>query len=284
MQLHEIRARIKGIQNIQQITRAMKMVAVARLKRAQEKLISARPYGNLIRAMIQDISAMVEDRSPYPLLCQREVRNVLLVLMSSDRGLCGGFNANLIKSALEFIEEKGIDKVSMIVLGKKGISFFLRRSFPLRNIYPGVFLSEPRFSHAETLGEELIRLYEGGECDEIWVIYNRFVSALRQIPTLEKLIPIEPSPSVARKERGYIYEPSPGDILFKLLPRYVKYRLMLMMLESFASEQGARMSAMDNATENAEVLIESLTLEYNRARQESITREISELVMSLEAI
>lgn len=283
MQLHEIRARIKGIQNIQQITRAMKMVAVARLKRAQEKLISARPYGDLIKAMIQDISAMVEDRSPYPLLCQRDVRNVLLVLMSSDRGLCGGFNANLIKSALEFIEERGIDKVSMIVLGKKGISFFLRRSFPLRNIYPGVFLSEPRFSYAEALGEELIRLYEGGECDEIWVIYNRFISALRQIPTLEKLIPIEPPPSVARKE-GYIYEPSLGDILFKLLPRYVKYRLMLMMMESFSSEQGARMSAMDNATENAEVLIESLTLEYNRARQESITREISELVMSSEAV
>jgi F-type H+-transporting ATPase subunit gamma len=281
MQLHEIRARIKGIQNIQQITRAMKMVAVARLRRAQERLISARPYGELIKAMLQDISAMIEDRSPYPLLCPRDGGRALLVLMTSDRGLCGGFNVNIIRGALEFMEGK---ETSLIVIGKKGINFFAKRSFPVKNIYPGVFLAEPRFSYADMLGEELIRLYEGGECDEVWVLYNKFVSAMRQGPTLEKLIPIEPAPYIDREGRGYIYEPSPEGILSKLLPRYVKYRLMSMMLESFASEQGARMIAMDNATENAGALIESLTLEYNRARQESITREISEIVMSAEAI
>jgi F-type H+-transporting ATPase subunit gamma len=275
--LLDIRRRIRSVKNTQQITRAMKMVAAARLRRAQERVFNARPYARQMLELLSSLAARTEQRS-HPLLAERPVEKVLLVLVTGDKGLCGAFNTNLIRAAQNYLEENCDCQVSMIAAGRKGRDFFRRRPVEMVSEYVGIF-TRLDFTHAKEIAAQIIDLYSRQEVDAVDFIYNESKTLLTQRLTRERYLPIKPmQPKKGEALIDYLYEAPASEIFSTLLPRYVEIEVYRALLESAAAEFAARMTAMDAATSNAAEMMDSLTLHMNRVRQAAITREIIEVV------
>ncbi len=281
--LKSIRKRISSVKSTEQITKAMKMVAAAKLRRAQDAATEARPYAEKIGEMLRNAAARVGPAS-HPLLATREEeRNVDVVLVTSDRGLCGAYNANLIRRAARFINERRIEDVRLTVIGNKGLGYF--RKQPVKIIERHTQLSRgPDHMLAMQIGARVAGDFAAGHIDAVYLIYSRFKSALSQIPTVERLLPIT-AEDVSDEPLliDYLYEPDPATLLDRLLVQYITTLIDRAFLESVASEHAARMTAMDSATSNAAEMIDRLTLEMNRARQAAITKELMEIVSGAEA-
>ena len=281
-----MRRRIKSIKNTQQITNAMKAVSAAKMRRAQEQVLAARPYARRLREVLGRVAAAAGDVK-HPLLEVREPRKVAYVLITADRGLCGGFNANLIRTTMQALREAADAQVSLVCVGRKGRDFFRRRGYNIVQSY--VRLGETiRVAQAREIAGFVMEKYAAGEFDEVYLVFSEFVNVLVQRPKIVKLLPVEtPEESENGKKPGrveYIFEPSAEDVLARLLPMYVENMVFHALLESKASEHSARMTAMDNATKNAEELIAKLTLSMNKARQTAITKEILEVVSGAAAL
>ncbi len=283
--LRDIRRRITGVRKTQQITKAMKMVAAAKLRRAQGNVLKIRPYAYELGEVIGHITQFV-DRGLHPLLVDREPARIGVVVVTSDRGLCGAFSMNIIRRSVEeikLLQAKGKD-IELILIGTKASNFFRRREFSILNQYCD-FFNELNFSHGVGIGGEIINLYTKQNLDQILVIYNEFKSVIQQNIVVELLLPLKPGlPENAGAVVDFIYEPSPDKILEVLLPKQINIQIWRILLESYAAEQGARMTAMELATDNAEEMIRNLTLHYNKVRQASITKEITEIVGGAEAL
>ncbi len=282
--LKAIRKRIGSVRNTQQITKAMKMVSAAKLRRAQEAVLAARPYAEKMAALLKNLSARVSAEA-HPLLMAREEKKVHLLLLTADRGLCGGYNANLIRAAEGFLRSYGKEKeIQLTVVGRKGMDYFRRRKVEMADRYINVAKRPPEELAAE-LAEKMIARFLQEEADAVYILYSRFRSALSQIPTLERLIPVAAGGEAGEGHATeYLYEPGLAALLASLLPKVVEVGIYRALLEASASEQGARMTAMDSATTNAAEMISSLTLQMNRARQASITKELLEVVSTAEAL
>jgi F-type H+-transporting ATPase subunit gamma len=284
--LKAIRKRISSVRNTQQITKAMKMVSAAKLRRAQEAAVAARPYAEKMTELLKNVAARVAIEA-HPLLQTREEKKLDLVLFTSDRGLCGGYNANLIRAAEAFLRRHAPDKeVELTLIGRKGADHFRRRRAPIADRYLNVLATAPD-ELAALIGQKLISRFVNGETDAVYILYSHFRSALSQVPTLEKLLPValsETDDGAAQQLTEYLYEPGIEQLLASLLPRITEVAVQRALLEATASEHGARMTAMDSATSNAAKMIGSLTLQMNRARQASITRELMEIVGTAEAL
>lgn len=273
----DVRRRIRTVKNIQQITRAMKMVAAARLRRAQDRVINARPYANQMLSVLGSLAARVEQRV-HPLLAEREIKTILLVLVTGDKGLAGAFNTNLIRAAQNYIAEHQGQKICMLAVGRKGRDFYTKRGWSLVGEYVNIF-SRLEFSHAQEIARVIVDLYTREEVDAVDFIYNESKSILVQRLTEERYLPIKPiKPKEGEVLIDYIYEQPPVEIFKVLLERYVEIEIYRALLESAAAEFAARMTAMDAATNNAGEMIDSLTLHMNRVRQAAITKEIIEIV------
>ena len=281
--LKVIRRRISSVKSTQQITKAMKMVAAAKLRRAQDAATRARPYAEKITDLLRAVAARVAADS-HPLLALRESeRRIDLVVVTSDRGLCGGFNTNLIRKAEQFRREHAGTEIRLTIIGRKGNDFYRRRSIPMRAAYTNV-AGGPGHALAEQLGSEFARDFAAGETDGVYVLYSSFRSALSQVPTIVRLLPVSTETSGDTALADYLYEPDPATLLDRLLRQYITTVLDHAFLESLASFFGAQMTAMDSATTNASDMIGRLTLEMNRARQAAITKELMEIVGGAEAL
>ncbi|MFQ6614114.1 MAG: ATP synthase F1 subunit gamma [Fidelibacterota bacterium] len=279
--LKEIRNRIKSVKSIQQVTSAMKMVAGAKMRKAQERMEQARPYAYRIREVIQDLLPDV-DRSVLKLLEVRPVQRVGIVVVTSDRGLAGSFNTNIIKRAHQEIESAGAENVDLICIGKKGADHFKRRDFKLIETHVE-FWNELDFTHAVKIGNGIISHFLNENVDEIRVVFNEFKNVATQLIIVDKLLPLTFEAGTS-KPRNRLYEPSREAIVKSLVPRHLNVQVWRYLLESFASEQAARMVAMENATDNAIEMTKSLQLLYNKARQNAITTEMLEIVSGAEAL
>ncbi len=284
--LQSYRRKIAAVKNTQKITKAMKMVAAAKLKRAQERILAARPYAHKLRSVLADLSQRV-NRASHPLLQKRTGRQIEVLVVTSDRGLCGAFNANILRKALEFIravEARG-GAVTVSLVGRKGRDYFRRRPWPIRQQWVGVF-DRLTYEHGLDVGQDLIEHYVKGTFDELHVIYNEFKSAIQQRVVVEKLFPIDPFEQAGEGPPGgsYLYEPDEDELLAALLPKHFHWQAYRILLESSAAEHGARMAAMDGATRNAGELIKKLTLYYNKTRQAAITKELMDIVGGAEAL
>lgn len=292
--LREIRRRISSVKNIQKITKAMKMVSAAKLKKAQVAVLNARPYANRMNSLLHHLVGKI-DRSINPLLQERTVNNVLIVVVSADRGMCGSFNSNLIKASLDVINNQNkefLEKnaLKLITVGKKATDFYTRRNYPILEKYAGIF-NKLEYHYAKSLFELIKNGFLNSDFDKVLVVYSEFKSVGRSNIKIEQLLPI-PAEDVKSKgtSKGfknlmdYIYEPDSPLILNKLLPKHLSTQVWRILLESNASEHGARMVAMDKATDNAGELIRSLNLSFNKARQSSITKELLEIVSGAEAL
>ena len=284
--LKVIRKRISSVRNTQQITKAMKMVSAAKLRRAQEAAVAARPYAEKMSELLKNVAARVSGAA-HPLLSAREESKIDLVLFTSDRGLCGGYNANLIRAAEAFIRRHAGDRqIQLTLVGRRGADYFRRRRAPIAERYTDILYQAPDELAAE-VAQKLIGRFIAGEADAVYILYSRFRSALSQVPTLEKLLPValtETSETEAQQQTEYLYEPGVEQLLASLLPRVTGVAVQRALLEATASEHGARMTAMESASGNAAKMIGSLTLQMNRARQASITRELMEIVGTAEAL
>lgn len=290
--LRDIRNRIESVKNTRQITKAMKMVAAAKLRKAQNRIIATRPYATKMKEIVARLVRNASDE--HELLRKPEVvDNVLLIVIGSDRGLCGAFNNNLFKVVEKSIEEgylkyKKEGKLSLLCVGRKAIKHFGKRNYNIVAEYPN-FFEEVKFPKASGIMRKVIKQFNAGDYDEVKLAYNEFKSVIARERIVESVLPIDPE-SLAQEEeesdarKEYIYEPDVDKILKKLLPSHLNLQLWKAILESNAAEQGARMTAMDNATENANELQEDLELEYNRARQSAITTEISEIISGAQAL
>lgn len=269
----DIRRRIKSVKNTQQITKAMKMVAAAKLRRSQEAVTSARPFALKIKEVLSRVAAASGGAS-HPLLEVREIKTTAYVIITADRGLCGGYNANILRKAAGEVSQGN----SIVAVGRKSRDFFTRRGFDIAASY--VQLGESiQFSQAKEIANFVMNKYIAGEFDEVKLVFSEFVNVLTQRPVTVKLLPVEtPAEETKGPKMEYIYEPSAEAVLSELLPKYVESTVFRAMLEAKAGEQGARMTAMDSATKNAKDMINKLTLSLNRARQAAITKEISEIV------
>ena len=281
-----MKRKINSVKKTQKITKAMKMVAAAKLKRAQQRILAFRPYGLRMRQAITDLSVRV-NRTAHPLLQKRPVKNVRVSVVTSDRGLCGAFNANIFRKAFQVIEEceaRGA-KVSVGVVGKKGGDFFRRRQWPIHDPFINIF-ERLSFEHAIEIGTAGTEAYRTGVFDEIHVVYNEFKSAVQQRVIVEQLLPIESfeATGTTPAQGAYLYEPDEEELLAVLLPKWAQAQIYRILLESSAAEQAARMSAMDGATRNAGELIKSLTVYYNKTRQAAITKELMDIVGGAEAL
>ena len=283
--LRMLRRRIASVSNIQQVTNAMRMVAAARMRRSQENMMAARPYSRKMDKLLRHVVSLSE-ASDHPLLIDRELTHVCLLVVTSDGGLCGSFNSNVIRRAVEqckSYQEQGAD-VSLVCVGRKGRDFFARRDYTILGEQINIF-GHLDFHHAQTVVKEIIYLYTQLDVDRVEVIYNEFKSVLQQNLLCIPFLPVIPEPP---DEEGmftdYLYEPSQKELLDTLLPRHLNVQIWQVLLESNASEQAARMTAMENATKNARELVDNLTLVRNQVRQATITREISEIVGGAEAL
>lgn len=287
--LLDIRRRLKSVKNTQQITKAMKMVSAAKLKRAQNRVITARPFANKMTEILGGLADRTDESFHHPLLDSRGDERYLLVLVTADKGLCGAFNTNLIKTAQAFVARNADKQIEILPVGRKGRDFFRRRGATLAGEYIGLTgKGRVDFSEAIDLARDLIKRFTEDEgIDKVFVIYNEFKSVLQQRVVTEQLLPVASAASVVEEPAGsaepltlvdYIYEQPPATIFSQLLPRLVETQIFRALLESVASEQGARMTAMDSASKNARELIDSLTLNMNRVRQAAITNEIIEVV------
>ena len=295
--LRDIRKRITSVRSTQQITKAMKMVATAKLRRAQENILANRPYAAKMLEVLRSLAARTSPDA-HPLLYRREPKRIELVLFTADRGLCGAFNMNLISRAERFLEEeKAAENLILSFIGRKGRDYFRKKKITIRQEYVNLF-GKMDYPLAARIGGELVESYVAGRVDAIYLVYSEFKSAMQQRVVLEKILPLASDVLREGKEKGtpspeasdipaavdYIYEPSEVEILGKILPMYVEVQIYRALLESLASEFGARMTAMENATNNAAEMIDKLTLVYNKARQAAITRELIEIVSGAEAL
>jgi F-type H+-transporting ATPase subunit gamma len=285
--LLDFRRRIRSVKNTQQITRAMKFIAAARLRRAQETAVSLRPYALGIREILRSAMSRIENPEQFPLLTQRPEERVLVLVTSGERGLCGAFNANVLRRAFDFLREKSGKSVEVITLAKKSRDAFRKRSWKIAGEYVDV-TARADLGKARGIAAEVMKIYEAGGADSVYLIYNEFKNVMMQTLRVEKLLPLERS-ALAEHEKGsppassgeavdYIYEQPAAEIFNKLVPRYVEMQIYRMIAESSAAEHAARMTAMESATSNASDVIDALTLHMNKVRQAAITREIIEVV------
>ena len=292
--LLDIRRRIKSVKNTQQITKAMKMVSAAKLKRAQDRVITARPFANKMIEVLGQLAKRTDEEFSHPLLDLRGDERYLLVLITADKGLCGAFNTNLTKAAQAFIRENSAKSIELVAIGRKGRDFFRNRHATIASEYVGL-TGKGRVDFAEALdvARAVIKLYiETKEIDKVFLIYNEFKSVLSQRVMLEQLLPVSRAETEEPENKSqqpqnlvdYIYEQPPAEMFAQLLPRLIETQVFRALLESVASEQGARMTAMDSASKNASELIDSLTLNMNRIRQAAITNEIIEVVSGAAAL
>jgi F-type H+-transporting ATPase subunit gamma len=282
--LIDIRRRVRSVKNTQQITKAMKMVSAAKLRRAQDQAIAARPYGVLLRQMLANVAqgaANDPDAGAHPLLAVRPEQRILLVVITADSGLAGAFNSNLIKLAHRFADERKNATLSFELIGKKGVNYFRRRFSGIAGTHTDLF-RRVKFEDAERIANVIISRFEKGEVDAVYLFTNEFKNAMAPALTSTRILPIE-VPKTAQTV-DYIYEQNPGELLGSLLPRYVKLLVYRAFMESVAAEHAARMVAMEAATKNASEVIDKLTLLMNRVRQASITREIIEIVSGASAL
>lgn len=297
--LRDIRRRISGVKSTEKITKAMKMVAAAKLRRAQESIVQARPYARKMAEMLAHLSTKV-DVTHYPLIAERHVQSVAIVVVTADRGMCGAFNANIIRGAVQHINTHykqlyDAGKVKLVCVGKKGYEYFSKRKYEIVLKHVGIFNSLA-FADAKTIAGEIIQSYNAGEFDRVEVVYNEFKNAVQQRLTIEQLLPVfhahDESTGTQTEQQAiksasgfdYIYEPSSHEIISVLIPKHLNFQMWRMLLESNAAEQGARMLAMENASTNAKEIISDLTLSYNKARQAAITKELLEIVSGAEAL
>jgi F-type H+-transporting ATPase subunit gamma len=279
--MREIKRQIKSTQSTKQITRAMEMVAAANLRRAQQSAEAARPYSEKLKEVVASIAAGTKGVK-HPMLQSREVKKTAYLVITSDRGLAGGYNANVLRKAMTEIREnhKSTAEYSIFVIGRKGSNFFSKRNMPIVEEVTGV-PDTPKFADIKPVAAAAVANFVNGKYDQLFLIYNKFQNAITQIPTMIRLLPMEDVSGVAAA--SYEYEPSPEGVLEVLLPKYAETLIYSAVLEGKASEFGARMTAMNSATKNATKMINSYTLAYNRARQASITQEISEIVAGANA-
>ena len=284
--LIDIRRRIRSVRNTQQITRAMKFVSAAKLKKAQARVFAARPYARKMLHLIQHLSARVPDRS-HPLLAERDGNRTLLLLISGDKGLCGSFNTNIIKAAYSFRHTMGDADVVLDVVGKKAADHFKKQHFKILTCFVDR-LSNPDLALAEEIARPVMKLFTEGQFDRVFLLFNRFKSVVQQELTLEQLLPLHypetPEDAAEPGEVDYIYEQPRQEMYADLFPRHVVTQVYHALIESVASEHGARMSAMDAATKNADEMIDRLVLFRNRVRQAAITRELIEIVSGASAL
>ena len=281
--LKDLRKRVRTVRSTQQITRAMKMVAASKLRRAQDAAERARPYAGKLTELLSAVSAGFDpDTVPHPLLARREEGRIDVIVLTSDRGLCGGFNAQLLRRGDAFLREREAAQIAVHVLGKKGMEHFRRKSLTPLSERQGV-LTTPVTELAGGLTRGVVERFTNGETDAVYLVYSRFRSAISQVPTVAPLLPVAP-PAASEQSGDYIFEPTRPELLGALLPRYIEALVSQAVLESIASEHGARMTAMESATSNASDMIERLTLLMNRTRQAAITKELMEIVSGAEAL
>jgi F-type H+-transporting ATPase subunit gamma len=285
--LRDIRTRIGSVKSTRQITKAMKMVAAAKLRRAQDAILKTRPYAMLLEQTLSRVAsrAAAEESVAHPLLAPRVQRTAEVVVITSDRGLAGGFNSNIARRTQRFLTESSdrFERIELATVGRKGRDFFRARKLDVRKDFTGVN-TDLRYEKAEAIAAEYTQRYLAGEVDAVFLAYNEFKSAISQKPVVFQLLPIETEPAEAAAGIDFKYEPSREALLADLLPRHVAMQVWRALLESAASEHGARMSAMESATKNAEEMIGLLTLQYNRARQAYVTKELMEIVSGAEAL
>ncbi len=279
--LIDMRRRIRSVRNTQQITKAMKMISAARLRRSQERVFNARPYAGLLKEVLASLGSRSASAA-HPLLTSREPQRATAIVLTGDRGLCGAFNANVIRAAEQFIAGRPGQQVDLIPVGRKGRDYFRRQGVAFRAEYTGIY-GMLDYSHAKLIGSQVISAFTEAETDAVFLIYNEFKSVLSQRVVVEQLLPLSAFQQQAESppadvQVDYLYEQPPARILETLLPRYVEVQIFRGLLESIAAEHAARMTAMDSATGNAGEMIDSLTLTMNRIRQASITKEIIEVV------
>jgi len=284
--LKAIKRRITSVKNTRKITRAMKMVAAARLRRAQQRITDLRPYAIKTAELLSSIAARVEEEGGHPLLARREEKKVLLVIMTSDRGLAGAFNSSINKRGFSMwkqLEAEG-KEVSFAIVGRKGGEFFKRRGANIEKVFQGVF-ENLTSAKAGEVGRYIIDRFVAKDLDSAYIVFNRFKSAISQEVLAEQVLPVKLPPVAENATMSdFIYEPNKRALLDRLLPMYMETQSFRALLESVASEHGARMTAMDNATRNASDMIDALTLQYNRARQAAITKELMEIIGGAEAL
>jgi len=282
--LRAMRARIRAAKNIQQITRAMKLVSAARLRRAQDRVLAARPYAQRMHEVLQELGRAGE-LPDHPLLQKREPRTVGFVLATSDRGLCGAYNMNLIRTLQNAIRDMELtpEQVKLICVGRRGYQFFSKRGYPIA-LYRSMPTSGAGLDDARVVADAVQQMFVSGEVDRVYLIYSQFINPVTQRPTVLPLLPIEPPAGDERTHYDFVFEPSAEELLARLLPRYLLTQVLQALLEASASEHGARMTAMSMASDNAGKMIQELTLTMNRLRQAVITKEIAEVVSGAEAL
>ena len=283
--LIDLRRRIRSVKNTQQITKAMKMVSAAKLRRAQERALASRPYAEMMGRLLSNVAAAAaanEDAAQLPLLQVREERRIQLIVVSSDRGLAGPFNANLFRRVQRFIDERAGAQLSVETIGRKSRDYFRKRGFNVTGDHIGI-VERPTIEQAREIADKMIDLYSKAEIDAVYLGVNEFKSVMAPDIVVRKILPVEVPESTGQLV-DYIYEQPPQELLGELLPRYVEMSVYRAMLESNSAEQAARMTAMDTASSNAGEVIERLTLNMNRVRQAAITREIIEIVSGAAAI
>jgi len=284
--LKDIRRQISSVKNTQKITRAMKLVAAAKLRRAQESIVRARPYAHKLHEVVREL-ALRSEETAHPLLDNRQPRQVVLVILTSNRGLCGAFNTNVLRAAETYRQQSADthEAIDLAVVGRKGKAYYSYRGIEMALALDGVDVSSA-LVRARELSDTLIARYTAHDIDRVFVVYNEFKSAMSQHVCVEQLLPIDPLelPAGSGRAIDFCYEPSKRAVLARVLPMFVRIELQRTLLETTAAELGARMTAMENATNNASEMVNNLTLEYNKARQASITKELLEIVAGAEAL
>ncbi len=296
--LREIKRRISGVKSTEKITKAMKMVAAAKLRRAQGALLAARPYSRKLGELMRHLAGGLE-LDENPLIQERPVNGVAIIVVAADRGFCGAFNSNIMKATIDHVRTnysklEAAGRVKLFTVGKKSTDFFTKRNYAIAGSYPGLF-HDLKYTTAKAITAEVVKGYFDGTYDRVDVVYNEFKSVIQQRLVVDRFLPIpkenlnagEPSEKeehARHLELEYIYEPSIASILELLIPRYLEFQVWRMLLESNAAGEGARMAAMDSASENATELISTLSLQYNKARQAAITKELLEVVSGAEAL
>jgi F-type H+-transporting ATPase subunit gamma len=283
--LRDIQRRIRSVQSTQKITKAMKLVAASKLRRAQERLTAARPYAIKMGELLSGLVGRTEGDA-HPLLARRTTGRKRLVVITADKGLCGAFNSNILRASLAFLREQGDVDVTLVVVGRKARDFYRRRQWQVKSEMLG-FFDRLAYTHAKELADELMQSYLAGEVDEVSLMYNEFRSVAVQRVTRQQLLPIEAEAAAGGQGTtggDYIFEPSSDAILASLLPRHVITQVFRALMESVAGEYGARMTAMESASKNATEMIDVLTIQYNKARQERITKELLDIVGGAEAL
>lgn len=281
--MRDIKRQINSVQNMRQITKAMEMIAASRLKRAQEAAVASRPYSDKMMEVITSIATGTQDID-HPMMKKREIKKSAYLVITSDRGLAGGYNANLLRAAMQTIQAKhrSTDEYALFVIGRKGRDFFRKRNMPVVQDLIGV-PDTPVFHDIQSIATAAVQYFEQEQCDELILIYNEFINAITQKPIEKRMLPLAEVDASAEGIASYEYEPSPEAVLGVLLPKYAETLIFSAVLAAKAGEFGARMTAMGNASQNASDMISGLTLQYNRARQASITQEISEIVAGANA-